>query len=156
MPQHFSDYLEPKTSKIIDRIKAIDLFIEAGYDVHINFSPVIVYTNWLKEYEDLFNLVNENIKNKDLVKAEVIFLTHNVEKHYKNLEKNSIAETLIWDPKIQESKISEFGGKNLRYKSYLKKKFINQWTELHDKIIPWNSIRYCFSFLLLIHILKWF
>ena len=42
MPQIMSDLLEPNTSKIIDRIKAINAFIDAGYDVHINFSPVIV------------------------------------------------------------------------------------------------------------------
>jgi spore photoproduct lyase len=36
MPQKYSDLLEPNTSKIVDRIKAIDAFIDAGYDVHIN------------------------------------------------------------------------------------------------------------------------
>ena len=80
MPQSYSSILEPNTSLIIDRIKAIDRFIDAGYDVHINFSPVIVTNNWLKEYFELFKLVNDNVINKDKVKAEVIFLTHNKQK----------------------------------------------------------------------------
>ena len=54
MPQNISDELEPNTSKIIDRIKAIDAFIEAGYDVHVNFSPVVIYNNWQEDYEELF------------------------------------------------------------------------------------------------------
>ncbi|HBY70209.1 MAG TPA: lyase, partial [Flavobacteriaceae bacterium] len=47
MPQIVSSEVEPNTSKIIDRIKAVDAFIEEGYDVHLNFSPVIVYKDWL-------------------------------------------------------------------------------------------------------------
>ena len=56
MPQNISTLLEPNTSEIIDRIKAIDAFIDAGYDVHINFSPVVVYYKWLQDYEYLFQM----------------------------------------------------------------------------------------------------
>ena len=54
MPQSYSTRLEANTSSIIDRIKAIDRFIDAGYDVHINFSPVIVTDDWINEYIELF------------------------------------------------------------------------------------------------------
>lgn len=144
MPQNISDLLEPNTSKIIDRIKAINAFIDAGYDVHINFSPVIVYNNWLNDYKDLFNMVNDYVEYKDVVKAEVIFLTHNRNKHIDNTINNLTGEDLIWQPHIQESKISEYGGHNIRYKRDLKAKYINQWVKVHDEIIPWNTIRYIF------------
>lgn len=144
MPQNISDILEPNTSKIIDRIKAIDAFIDAGYDVHINFSPVVVYDNWLDDYEYLFQLVNDYVDYKDIVKAEVIFLTHNENKHNYNLINNLSGEDLLWNPDIQEDKISQYGGKNIRYKLELKSQYIKEWTELHDKIIPWNLIRYIF------------
>lgn len=144
MPQNISDELEPNTSKIIDRIKAIDAFIDAGYDVHINFSPVVVYDNWLKDYEYLFQLVNDYVDYKDVVKAEVIFLTHNENKHVYNVVNNLSGEDLLWNPDIQEDKVSQYGGKNIRYKVNLKSKYIQEWTELHDKIIPWNTIRYIF------------
>lgn len=144
MPQNISDELEPNTSKIIDRIKAIDVFIDAGYDVHINFSPVVVYDNWLEDYEYLFQLVNDYVDYKDIVKAEVIFLTHNENKHNYNLINNLSGEDLLWNPDIQEDKISQYGGKNIRYKHELKSQYIKEWTELHNKIIPWNLIRYIF------------
>jgi spore photoproduct lyase len=144
MPQHYSDLLEPNTSPILDRIKAIDRFIEAGYDVHINFSPVIVHDRWLNSYEYLFKQVEEHVKHKDLVKAEVIFLTHNKGKHDYNLMYGLKGEHLLWKPELQENKISQYGGENIRYKHDLKKEYIKQWTELHDQIIPWNTIRYIF------------
>lgn len=144
MPQHYSDLLEPNTSPILERIKAINRFIEAGYDVHINFSPVIVHDRWLEHYEYLFKQVNEHVSYKDLVKAEVIFLTHNEEKHKRNLIYGTPGEHLIWKPEIQEDKISQYGGKNIRYKAGLKAQYIKEWTKLHDEIIPWNTIRYIF------------
>jgi spore photoproduct lyase len=144
MPQYYADFLEPNTSPILDRIKAIDRFIEAGYDVHINFSPVIVHDRWLNLYEYLFKQVEEHVKHKDLVKAEVIFLTHNEGKHQKNLMYGLKGEHLLWKPEIQENKISQYGGENIRYKHDLKREYIKQWTELHDSIIPWNTIRYIF------------
>lgn len=144
MPQHYSDLLEPNTSSILERIKAINRFIEAGYDVHINFSPVIVHDKWLEHYEYLFKQVNEHVSYKELVKAEVIFLTHNEEKHKRNLIYGTPGEYLIWKPEIQESKISQYGGKNIRYKAGLKAQYIKEWTRLHDETIPWNTIRYIF------------
>lgn len=144
MPQIFADELEPNTSKIIDRIKAIDKFIDAGYDVHINFSPVIVTDNWLKYYEQLFQLVDENVKHKDIVKAEVIFLTHNADKHLYNINNNLSGENLIWNPDIQETKQSQYGGINLRYHHILKTNYIHQFLQIHKDIIPWNYVRYIF------------
>jgi len=145
MPQNISDILEPNTSKIIDRIKAIDAFIDAGYDVHINFSPVLVYGDWLNDYKYLFQMINDYVDYKDVVKAEVIFLTHNKDKHKYNLENNIPGEQeYLWIPTIQEDKTSQYGGENIRYKHTLKKSFIDSFVKLHDKIIPWNKIRYIF------------
>jgi spore photoproduct lyase len=146
MPQNYSNLLEPNTSKIIDRIKAINDFIDAGYDVHINFSPVIVTENWLEEYKILFDAVNDIVKeeNKQSVKAEVIFLTHNNNKHLDNLKNNLTGEELLWNPEIQENKISQYGGLNIRYKHYLKSQYIEQFKKVHNKVIFWNKIRYIF------------
>jgi len=144
MPQHYADLLEPETSSILNRIKAIDRFIEAGYDVHINFSPVIVHDRWLNHYEYLFKQVEEHVKYKDLVKTEVIFLTHNQDKHKRNVIYDVKGEHLLWQPEIQENKISQYGGENIRYQHKLKSSYIKQWTELHNQIIPWNTIRYIF------------
>ena len=144
MPQRMSDLHEPYTSKIIDRIKAINIFIEAGYDVHVNFSPVILYKNWKEDYTELFNMLNNYVEYKDCVLAEVIFLTHNESKHMNNMENHPETEKHLWVPHLQEAKTSQYGGKNYRYKLGLKKNYINQFIGLHDSIIPWNTIRYIF------------
>lgn len=144
MPQHMSDIHEPNTSKIIDRIKAIDAFIESGYDVHVNFSPVILYKGWEKDYKELFQMLDDYVDYKDQVLAEVIFLTHNENKHKENLVTRPEAEKHLWVPKAQEVKTSQYGGKNVRYKLGLKSKYINRFKELHESTIPWNTIRYIF------------
>lgn len=144
MPQEYSTLLEPNTSKILDRILAIDRFIDAGYDVHINFSPVIVHPGWLEKYKELFELVDKNVQYKDVVKAEVIFLTHNEAKHKYNVQHGLTGEELIWKPGLQETKTSQYGGENLRYAVKLKSKYIDDFKALHKEIIPWNTIRYIF------------
>jgi len=144
MPQHKSDLHEPKTSKILDRLKAIDRFIDAGYDVHINYSPIIVYDGWLEDYKDLFNLVNTHVKNKDKVLSECIFLTHNFKKHTVNLGKHPETEVDLWVLDKQEVKRSQYGGENIRYKLGMKAEYIKQFKQLHNQIIPWNTIRYIF------------
>ena len=144
MPQRKADIHEPETSKIIDRILAIDAFIFAGYDVHVNFSPIMVYDGWLNDYSELFRLMDKYVEIKENVFSECIFLTHNESKHLDNLKYNPVTEKDLWTPNIQETKISQYGGKNVRYNYQLKREYIKDFVDLHDKIIPWNKIRYIF------------
>jgi spore photoproduct lyase len=148
MPQIFADKLEPNTSSIEERLKAVSLFKEAGYEVHLNFSPVIVSPNYLRDYSKLFVQVSQyaekNGWDNNSVKAEVIFLTHNAKKHQYNLDNKIPGEDLLWTPTTQENKISQYGGTNIRYKHELKADYIKDWTNLHDDIINWNTIRYIF------------
>ena len=144
MPQRKADIHEPETSKIIDRILAIDAFTFAGYDVHVNFSPIIVYDGWLNDYFELFRLMDKYIDIKENVLSECIFLTHNIERHTLNLKNNPQTEVDLWTPNIQETKTSQYGCENIRYNYKLKREYIKEFKELHDKIIPWNTIRYIF------------
>ena len=148
MPPDWRLILEPHTSTIHDRLRWVERFIEAGYEVHLNFSPVIVHDDWLDKYEELFQHVAYFARaygwDNDSVKAEVIFLTHNEAKHEYNLAHQLPGEDLLWRPDIQEGKTSQYGGKNIRYKHDLKTEYIKQFVKLHDEIIPWNTIRYIF------------
>ena len=155
MPEKWRKILEPNTSSIAERLHAVRLFQDAGYDVHLNFSPVVVYDNWLKDYKELFLDIHDMSIRQGWherccvypdrpVKAEVIFLTHNEEKHLYNLQHKLPGEELLWVPKIQEDKISQYGGKNVRYKSGFKAEKIKEFVELHNSILPWNTIRYVF------------
>jgi spore photoproduct lyase len=144
MPQKYADILEPGTSSILERIEAIDEFLNKGWDVHINFSPVIVTDGWLEEYGKLFELVDKHVRYKVPVKSEVIFLTHNNEKHEYNLKKGIPGEDLLWKPEIQENKVSQYGGINIRYKHELKDIYMKEFKTIHSFYIPWNTIRYIF------------
>ena len=46
MPDNVAKVVDVRTSGIADRIAAVDEFVRAGYEVHLNFSPVIVYPGW--------------------------------------------------------------------------------------------------------------
>jgi spore photoproduct lyase len=153
MPEKWREILEPNTSSIIERLNAVTRFVLAGYEVHLNFSPVIVHDNWLDQYKELFEHIDIFAHSSDgkyfnrafsNVKAEVIFLTHNAKKHEYNLEHKIPGEDLIWKPEIQETKISQYGGENIRYVSSNKSRYIEEFRKLHSDIIPWNTIRYIF------------
>ena len=144
MPQNKAALHEPNTSLILDRIKAIDRFIDAGYDVHVNFSPIIVYDGWLDDYKYLFELLNVYVRNQATVLSECIFLTHNFKKHTDNMNVHPETEEDLWMPAIQETKTSQYGGENIRYKLGHKSEFIKRFINLHNSKIPWNKIRYIF------------
>lgn len=151
MPQELSTLLEPNTSSIIDRIKAINDFYYAGWDVHINFSPVIINKGTKELYKDLFNQINTIVDDdiKKNIKAEVIMLTHDERLHLRNLKENPKAEEILWQPNRQELKRTSFQSKKekltvLRYNRHKKAQYIKVFTELHKSIIPWNKIRYIF------------
>lgn len=146
MPQKYSDILEPKTSKIIDRIKAINDFIDAGWDVHINLSPIIAKKGSGDLYIELFELLNKYIKEdyKPLVKSECIFLTYSKKSYDRNSIENPEANDLCWTPEHQELKNSTYGKNRIRYKWQTKKQLIDIFINLHQKHIPWSEIRYIF------------
>lgn len=145
MPQKISDILEPNTASISDRIEAINVFKEAGWDVHINYSPIIAYKGFLSDYERLFKEVDSRVHNKDKVFSECIYLTHSAGLHQYNIEQGlNESESLLWQPDYQELKQSQYQSNVLRYERKLKNKMINRFVKLHNEIIPWNNIRYIF------------
>ena len=119
MPQVYSDVLEPNTDKISDRIKCIHE-LQRHLEVHINFSPIIYTDGWLEEYENLFQEIKANGID---TKCECIFLTHNELQHNRNSEE---VKKLLWVPDIQEQKVSDYAGNNIRYKHELKSKMIKE------------------------------
>lgn len=146
MPARVSKLVDVRTDPIEKRIAAINDFYAAGYEVHLNFSPVIVYEGWQEEYRELFERLNEVVhpRVKAQMESEVIFLTHNFGQHQVNLDINPKAEELIWTPEIQETKRSQFGGINVRYQHGLKAQLVAEFRQLQEEIIPWCPIRYIF------------
>ncbi len=146
MPPGLARVIDVRTSRMSERIAFIDDLVDAGYEVHVNFSPVVVYDGWLDEYARLFEEIDDVLSEraKRQLAAEVIFLTHNAELHQVNLMWHPQAETLLWQPDKQESKVSESGGTNVRYRHGTKGAMLRSFTALLNHHVPYCTVRYAF------------
>lgn len=146
MPQGISRVVDIRTSKVADRIAALDDFVEAGYEVHLNFSPVIVYEGWLDDWAELLDQIADgaNERTRRQLAAEIIFLTHNEGLHDVNLGWHPKGEELLWRPDLQQLKRSQSGQWNVRYKTLWKGRWVQQLTDLLAVKLPTCRVRYAF------------
>ncbi len=146
MPDRIARLVDVRTSRIADRIAAIDDFVEAGYEVHVNFSPVIVREGWTTAWEELFQQLDDGIgpAAKAQLACEVIFLTHNEQLHETNLAWHPKAEDLLWRPDLQEAKISQNGQRNVRYARGKKKRMVEELLKRIETGLPYCRVRYAF------------
>ena len=146
MPEGPSRLVDVRTSKVADRIAAMDDFVEAGYEVHVNLSPVIVHENWLEEWAELLEQVADgtSARTRAQLAAEIIFLTHNEELHEVNLGWHPRGEELLWRPDLQQAKRSQNGQRNVRYRTGWKGRWVQQLTDLVAEKLPECQVRYAF------------
>ena len=146
MPERTARVVDVRTSPMPERIRAINDFVEAGYEVHLNFSPVIVREGWEDDYAELFEQLDDVLSDaaKTQLEAEVIFLTHNAGLHEVNLRWHPRAEELLWTPANQEEKRSEYGGANVRYRSGFKGRMVATFRDLLTRRMPYCPVRYAF------------
>lgn len=146
MPQDKARLLDVRTSPVRERIAAIDPFLEAGYEVQLNFSPVVIYAGWLEEYDRLFREIDDTISDraKAQLACEIIFLTHNEGLHEVNLGWHPRAEEVLWTPENQEPKVSQRGGRNIRYRTGFKGRSVRAFTDLLAERMPYCRVRYAF------------
>jgi spore photoproduct lyase family protein len=146
MPADLARRVDVRTSPVAERIAAINDFVDAGYEVHLNFSPVIVTDGWRESYRELFTQIDDVLspRAKAQIAAEVIFLTHNADLHEVNVVWHPRGEALLWRPDLQEAKVSEQGGVNLRYRHGLKGRMVADLRELLSASLPYCPVRYAF------------
>jgi DNA repair photolyase len=146
MPAHIAKLVDVRTSPIAERISFVNDLVAAGYEVHVNLSPVIVYDGWEADWANLFNQIDQTLSaaSKRQLKAEVIFLTHNAQLHEVNLQWHPKAEDLLWRPDLQEKKWSQSGQRNVRYKSPSKRAYLARFQELLEHQLPYCEVRYAF------------
>lgn len=146
MPQRVARVVDVRTSPMNERVAAIDDFVAAGYEVHLNFSPVILYTGWQQDYAELFDHIRGavGLRARAQLAAEVIFLTHHEGLHEVNLGWHPGAEQLLWQPGVQEQKRSEHGGLNVRYRSGFKGRQVRAFRALLAQHLPECRVRYAF------------
>jgi spore photoproduct lyase len=133
MPQEYSDVLEPKMQKISSRIQDINRLKDLGWEVHINFSPLIFYLNWKEYYYNLFKEVKEVVGEH---KCEVIALTNHARQMEKATEESK--EIMKYSSEIKNS------SGIMRYPLIHKTKFIEEFKKIYSEFFNLANIRYIF------------
>ena len=133
MPQAYSNVLEPKMQKISSRIEDINRLKDLGWEVHINYSPVVFQRRWIQEYDDLFAEVK---RVAGVNKCEVIVLTNH---------KNQMAKASVEAQELMKysSEIKNNSGV-MRYPIRDKTRLLQQWKQLYNKYFELETIRYIF------------
>ncbi|MEU0007202.1 spore photoproduct lyase family protein [Streptomyces sp. NPDC006314] len=146
MPEADSRLLDVRTSPVGDRIAAAADFLDAGYEVHFNLSPVVLRPGWEEAWADLLRHLDDVLPDrvKQQAAAEVIMLTHNRELHEVNLGWHPRAEEVLWQPGLQQGKRSENGALNVRYAHRVKEEAVRTLRGLIAARAPWLRIRYAF------------
>lgn len=142
MPQDYSTILEPYTDFIDTRLASYNRLSQT-FEVHFNFSPVIVHQKWIDQYRNLFFKMSEIYKIPQ-VPCEVIFLTYN--KKSKDRASDAV-NNLLYAPDIQEFKRSDYIGDNdvnIRYQHEQKRFFIEMFERAYSDYYNISNIRYIF------------
>ncbi|MGW5722478.1 spore photoproduct lyase family protein [Amycolatopsis sp. NPDC003865] len=146
MPARAAKLLDLRTSPVPERLRALDDFVEAGYEVHVNLSPVVVYPGWQADWAELLADLGDATAEatKAQLAAEVVMLTHNRALHEVNLGWHPKAEQVLWRPDLQETKRSEGGGINVRYRAGRKRALLDELLGIVAERAPYLRIRYAF------------
>jgi DNA repair photolyase len=146
MPHGMAKRLDVRAPSIAERMAFVPELHRAGYEVHLNFSPVVLHEGWEAEWTALFAELDAVLPAalKQQLAAEIIMLTHNEALHDVNLAWHPKAEEMLWRPDIQEEKRSEAGGVNLRYRTGWKGRWLARFQALLAQHMPYCRVRYAF------------
>jgi len=133
MPQIYADVLEPNMQKVHSRIEDINRLKLLGWEVHINYSPLIYVKGWSKEYDNLFKTVKD-IAGEN--KCEVIALTN----HKLQMTRSSAKaqELMKYSSEIKNNQGI------MRYPLSHKTPLINKFKEIYSQYFDLSTIRYIF------------
>ena len=133
MPQEYSNILEPKMQKISSRIDDVNRLKDLGWEVHLNYSPLVFYPGWSKEYESLFKEVKDKAGEN---KCEVIALTNHV--HQMNRSSEEARELMKYSDEIKN------GNGIMRYPIRQKTRALANFKMIYSKYFKLQTIRYIF------------
>jgi spore photoproduct lyase len=87
-PEPIIKKVEFGTSKLGDRIKALNQMCEAGYKVGVLIAPVVLLENWREMYSELIQQLADEISDraKKQLFIEIIFMTYSFVHHAINQE----------------------------------------------------------------------
>ena len=144
MPQQVARYVDIGTSPISERILSADKLVEAGYEVHFSFAPIIIYENWREDWRDLWREIDDVLseKTKAQLKCEAFFLTHSAALHEINTEWNAKGEEFLWKPELQVPK--KTAPDTLVYDYNYRRAELADYEKDLAKHLPYCPVRYSF------------
>ncbi|MBC7798515.1 MAG: spore photoproduct lyase family protein [Pyrinomonadaceae bacterium] len=144
MPQEIARYVDIGTSPISERIESTNKLVEAGYEVHFSFAPIIVYDDWKIHWKKLWNEIDEVLTDraKSQLKCEAFFLTHSADLHETNLQWNARGEDFLWNPALQVPK--KTAPDTLVYDYEFRRREIAEFEKRLNVALPYCPVRYSF------------
>ena len=138
-PEEIINRVEFGTSRLINRIEAINKLVEAGYAVGILIAPIILVENWQGLYENLLKQMinNLSLKAKKVVFFELIFMTYSYVHNAINHEAFPNAIELY-----NKERMTGRGRGKYAYKTEIKEEAKKYLLDLMRKYFPNNEIKY--------------
>jgi spore photoproduct lyase len=144
MPQKVARYVDIGTSPISERIQSVNRLIDADYEVHFSFAPIIIYENWREDWSELWREIDETLsaKAKAQLKCEAFFLTHSADLHEINMQWNAKGEEFLWKPELQVPK--KTAPDTLVYDYSFRRRELAEYEKDLAKHLPYCPVRYSF------------
>jgi spore photoproduct lyase len=144
MPQKVARYVDIGTSPISERIQSVNALIDAGYEVHFSFAPIIIYENWREDWRELWREIDETLssKAKAQLKCEAFFLTHSADLHEINMQWNAKGEEFLWKPDLQVPKKTT--PDTLVYDYNFRRRELAEYEKDLAEYLPYCPVRYSF------------
>ena len=138
-PEEIINRVEFGTSRLKERINAINKLKDANYKIGILIAPVIMVDNWKEKYLELIKTLNENLsqKVKKDVFFEIIFMTYSYI-HTKINEEAFPNAINLYD----KEKMMVRGRGKYRYKNELVEEGKEYLKQQMEKYFPNNDIMY--------------
>lgn len=138
-PEEIINRVEFGTSRLKNRIEAINKLVEAGYEVGVLIAPIILVDNWKTLYENLLKEMLEQLSNeaKKKVFFELIFMTYSYVHNAINHEAFPNAIELY-----NKDKMTGRGRGKYAYKTQIKEEAKKYMLDLMNQYFPHNEIKY--------------
>ena len=138
-PEEIINRVEFGTSRLKNRIQAINKLVEAGYEVGVLIAPIILVDNWKTLYENLLKEMLEQLSNeaKKKVFFELIFMTYSYVHNAINHEAFPNAIELY-----NKDQMTGRGRGKYAYKTQIKEEAKKYMLDLMTQYFPHNEIKY--------------
>lgn len=141
-----------KKNASIERFISVSMLFSTVLFVGLVISGYNMEKKPIKGYDILCEQECVNVfssSNKDLVVFRYTdnCLTHSEGLHKYNLKEGNVeSENIMWTPKFQEQKTSQYKSFDqvYRYNQKIKKKMVEEFCNIHEKYLSWCEVRYIF------------